>query len=505
MSESTSDADGRSSLASITRGASMFFFGRLLSHGLKFGLSILLTRTLGASLYGIYAFATTILSFAIILARMGSGKSLLKFIPSYEDQPSHRNRLVGLAYLTALLGSTFIGGVLYISAPKISSVTLDTPLLVETLRILSLALPFNTIIKLTNAVFRGSEVLEYQVLIEDIVYPVVQICVVGAAFLLGYSLLGVVSALALSAVLVCLVTVSLLLSETAVTPSVQVRPSRSDLGEFYNFSLPLAFKDLGSLLYNRVDILMVGFFLVDSSVGIYRVSVLLASLVVLPLTALNQLFPAIASRLYSDGQVGELNSINETVTRWSLTAAIPPALVSGIYSSELLRIFGPEFTAGYVVLILFVFGQLVDSAAGPAGYLLMMTDNQYLSLINQWVLGILNVVFNYFFIIEFGLVGAALATASILILLNVTRVVEVWYMEGLLPYSTKFWKALLAGVTAGVLMVGVARVLTGYTLLVAGSTVGVLSYVSLLLVFGIEQQDKEFFAEVLDDRFDVQL
>lgn len=500
MSKSTSSSEGRSSLASITRGASLFFIGRLLSQGLKFILSLLLTRGLGASLYGIYTYGTTILSFAIILARMGSGKSLLRFIPAYEDQQSHRNRLVGIAYLTALGGSTFIGGTLYLFAPKISAVTLDTRLLIDTLRILALVLPFNTVIKLTNAVFRGTELLEYQVLIDDIIHPVAQIGVVGVALYFGYSLLGVVSALALTAVLICIVTVTLLYNNTPIRPAVQAPSLRPEFSEFYNFSLPLVFKDLGSLLYNRVDILMVGFFLAESSVGIYRISVLIASLVVLPLTALNQLFPGVASRLYSSNQFSKLDSVYETVTRWSLTAAIPPALVTTLYSSELLRVFGPEFTAGSLVLILFALGQLTDSAVGPSGYLLMMTDNQYLSLVNQWALGILNIVLNYVFIIEFGLLGAAFATAGVLAFLNIIRVVEVWYMEGLLPYSAAYWKPLVAGLLAGVLMFGLTEFLTGYSLLIAGSAIGTLGFIALLLIFGVENQDQEFFAKIISER-----
>ena len=113
----------------------MFFIGRLLSKGLKFGLNVVLTRGLGASLYGIYAYATTLTSLAVVLARFGAGQSLLRFIPAYEDNPAYRDHLVGLAYLTALLGSVLIGSALYLLAPIISELTLDNPLFVDVLRI----------------------------------------------------------------------------------------------------------------------------------------------------------------------------------------------------------------------------------------------------------------------------------------------------------------------------------------------------------------------------------
>lgn len=500
MPDSTLNREGQSSLASVTHGASIFFLGRLLSHALKFILSFLLTRGLGVSLYGIYTYGTTILSFAIILARMGGGKAVLRFVPAYEDQSSYRNRLVGLAYLTALAGSTIIGIAIFILAPTISSVTLDTPLLVDVLRILALILPFNTVIKLTNAVFRGTEQLKYQVLISDILHPIIQVGVVGIALFLGYSLLGIVSALALTAVLICIIAMTLLYNQTTIHPSICIHREQSELFEFYNFSIPLTLKDMGSLLYNRVDILMIGIFLVESSVGVYRISVLIASLVVLPLAALNQLFPPVASRLYSNTKTAELESVYETVTRWSLTVAIPPALITSLYSSEVLKIFGSEFTTGSFVLVLFVLGQLTDSAVGPSGYLLMMTGNQYLSLVNQWLFGLLNISLNYLFITKFGLIGAALATAGLLALLNIVRVTEVWYMEGLTPYSPAYWKPLFAGALTGMLMIGLSHLLDGYVLLVSGSAIGSLVFALLLVLLGIELQDREFFSNTIGKR-----
>jgi O-antigen/teichoic acid export membrane protein len=451
-------------------------------------------------LYGIYAYATTFTSLSVVLARFGTGKSLLRFIPAYEDNPPYRNHLVGLAYLTALLGSVLFGIALYFLAPVISGVTLDNPLFVVVLRIFALVLPFNTVIKLTNAVFRGLKQLEYQVVLADIVHPVTQIGVVTIGLLLGYSLLGVVASLAVGAILVCLVAVSLLYARTPLRPDLGPPQTGTGVREFYSYSVPLTLKDVGSILYKRIDILMVGFFLAEASVGIYRIAVLVSGVLVLPLNAFNQLFPPVASQLYTDGDVTELQSVYETVTRWTLTVAIPPTLVAVLYSPELLAVFGSEFSEGGLVLTLFAVSQLTNCAVGPSGYLLMMTDHQYLTMTNQWLLGALNVVLNYVFIMEFGLIGAALATAGVLSFINIIRVFEVWYTEGMTPYSTAYWKPLTAGVLSGTVMAALSTIVTGYVLLVVGAFVGGLVFVGMLFLIGIEQEDREFFAQVVRER-----
>jgi O-antigen/teichoic acid export membrane protein len=500
MSDASPDESTQSSLASITRGASLFFVGNVLSKGFKFVLNLLLTRGLGASLYGIYAYTTTILWPAAVLAQLGTVPSLLKFVPAYEDDPERRNRYVGLAYLTVTLASAAVGAGLYLLAPLISSVTLNAPLLVDVLRILTLVLPFRALIRLTNGAFRGIERLEYQVLIANVVRPLTQIAVVAIALLLGYSLLGVVSALAVGTVLVALTAVTLLYERTSLRPTITVGQPRAEIAEFYDYSLPLTLKNVGMVLYRRIDILMVGFFLAESAVGIYRVAILVSTIIALPLTAFNQLFPSVVSRLYENDRTDEIEAVYEIVTRWTITVASVPAFVTALYSTELLVVFGGDFADGALVLTLFTVAQLINCAVGPCGNLLMMTGHQYLNMLNQSMLGILNVIFNYVFILEFGLIGAALATAGVLTIINCLRLVEVWYTERMIPYSIRFWKPIAASAMAGPTMWLLSIPLEGYVLLVSGSVAGGLVFAGSLLAFGIEEQDRSFFAETLGEK-----
>ncbi|AHG01021.1 hypothetical protein HALLA_13355 [Halostagnicola larsenii XH-48] len=448
---------------------------------------------LGATLYGVYTYAQTLIQFFMVFARLGTGKSILRFLPEHSDNPPRRDWTVRIAYLTALAASILISAGLYILAPLVNSFTLSTPELVIILRILAIALPFNTLINLTGAIFRGLERVELQIIVQDFTKPLIQIAIVAVAFVFGFSLVGVVTALAVGTVLTFSVAISILYNQTDIRPTGDL--SSGSFRRFYNFSLPLTFKDLGSKLYTRVDILMVGFFLTGSAVGIYRISVLMTSFLTLPLSGINQLFPPVASDLHSNGERKELEEIYQILTRWTFTIVIPPALAVIVFSQEVLQIFGEGFSTGSFVLILFAVAQLTNCLVGPSGFLLMMTDHQYLNLANQWTLGVSNVVLNYVLILEFGFIGAAVATAGSLAMINVIRVVEVWHFEGMIPYSTKFWKPVFAGILTIPVMLGLEFYLTGYVLLVVGSTSGLLVFVTLLVMFGFEDEDKEFYYE----------
>jgi O-antigen/teichoic acid export membrane protein len=213
--------------------------------------------------------------------------------------------------------------------------------------------------------------------------------------------------------------------------------------------------------------------------------------------AINQLFPPIASRLFSERNFEELERVYSVTARWAFTFTLPLALVVAIYDVEILKLFGSEFVAGGNVVLLFAIGRTISSAVGPTGYLLMMTDNQYYSMLNQWLLGVLNIALNYVLILEFGLIGAAVATVVVLILINFIRVGEVWYLERITPFSDVFLKPIIAGLVAGIVMIQIEKFFAGYALLVVGSGVGVSVFFGLLALFGIEDQDKELLEKAI--------
>jgi O-antigen/teichoic acid export membrane protein len=234
---------------------------------------------------------------------------------------------------------------------------------------------------------------------------------------------------------------------------------------------------------------MVGFLLTGSAVGIYNIAVAVSSFLILPLSAFNQIFTPTASRLYHEGNLQKLESVYRTVTRWSFTLSLFPAIATVLYAGDILQIFGEGFTEGKVVLSLFVFAQLTNSLVGPSGLLLMMSDHQYLTLANQLSSGITNAILNYVLIIEYGFIGAALATASVLAGINVLRVIEVWYLEGISPYSRKYFKPIAAGAFSGLMMYGFSLILEDYMLVLIGSVVGAGCFAISLYVLGIEKEE----------------
>ncbi len=501
MGDDDSD-DWLSSARSVADGAGLHYAATLLVTGMGFLLNLLLTRTLGASAYGLYAYGLQIVQSALSFANLGTDVSINRYLSANLDDPAYQQRVLGMAYLTTGIASVLAAAGLFVAAPTITAYTLDEPGFTLILQAFAVALPFEALTHLVVNTFRGLE-LPVQKNLVTVSKAGLRLLAVAAAVLVGLSLLGVVAAIVVAAAMVFLAAMTYSLSRTGLRPSP--RMSRGEAAEFYNFSIPLTFARAANLLYKRVDVFMVGILLASAHVGIYNIAVLLAGIIAMPLAGINQLFPPVASRLHADGDLETLQTVYVTVTRWSITASILVSIPLLVYSTELLALFGPEFVAGAGVLILFVIGQLANAAAGPANDLLTMTGHQYVVLANHWIAGIVNVALNYYLILEFGLIGAALATASVLAAVNVVRVVEVWYLEGLFAYSRALWKPFVAAGVAVVAMVVPSPLLSGLPLVIVGGVVCVVVFGLALYALGIEEHDRrladEYFG-LIDDATD---
>ena len=496
------DSGGRSrlaSLASISRGASLYTVGKIVSDAGEFLLHLLVSRWLGAASYGLFAYGKTLAFTALLLTNLGSDKSILRHLPQYEDQPAKRRFFLGLAWVTSAVGGALVAGALFVFAPTISALTLAEPLFVDILRLFALVLFVDTLANLLYATFRAVELIEYEILGKRLLKPVLRVVGVGGVLLVGGGLYGVVAAMVAASVVTLVVTGYLLSWRLDIRPTLRSEAaSRESVREYYNYSLPLTAKEAGTVMQGRVDVLMVGFFLSSTAVGIYNVSVLVAGLLYVPLLAFNQLFPPVASRLYTEGKRADLAAIYTVITRWIFTASLLLGLVAVVFRNPILGLFGPEFTAGSLILSLFVASQLLNAATGPSDYLLMMTDHQYVVMANEWVFGVANVVLNIVFIHLFGLIGAALASAGVLTVRNLVKVSEVWYFERLHPYSWSFGKPIAAGLLAAAGMLAVEALLAGIPAVVVGVVVGIALYGGCLWLLGIEAVDYRLYTLLTD-------
>lgn len=489
------------SLTDIGSGVSIFFIGRIVQNGLGFLFHFVVTRSLGASGYGLYTLANTIIQTVSRLSNLGTDKGILKFVPAAEDKNGlDQDEVMALAGIATSIGSLLVTTTILFTSSGITNLLSEPDYFSTALQLFAICLPFISLQVVINSYFRSKNNLRYKIIVTDFFQPLAKLTLTVIILYMGFELYGVVLGTLIAWVLSLLIAISILRSQIETFSSINIILNNKiqKSKEFFVFSLPLIAADAGTLLYKRMDIYMIGFYLTSTDVGIYGAAVVITQFLSLPISGINQLFPSIASGLYERGNIAELDQLFKDVTRWATMLAAFPVVIIITHSNTILSLFGPEFTAGTLVLSILCVGKLVDNLVGPSGFLLMMTNHERLASLNQWSFGVINVGLNYILIDRIGVVGAALATAAVLTLLNLTRVLEIYYLESLSPYSGRLASVFFAAVISLIVAFFIGSQLDSIGSLLLSVIIGGTIYTFIIYHVGISDRDTEMIIRMID-------
>lgn len=479
---------------SISSLASVAFVGALLGRGLDYALRILIARELGAEALGEFALALVVLQISGSLAMFGLDTTAQRYIPVFRDNGDDR-RLSGfvlLCFISPLvIGLAFSIFVFYgLQWIDLFGNFSEN----KALQILIIGIPLYAIFRIGEAATRGYKETKYSVYIRDIGQSTAATLLAGIAIYLFSTIQAVAVAYLLSLCLAAILSVVFLYRLEAFD---KVREMTVDVVEVYTYSLPVAVAALTSQLLIWTDILMLGVFVSSEQVGYYEAAYRTAALISFALVSVNAIFPSIASELYSNGKIEELGSLYTVVTKWVTFLTVFATFFFVIFAGDILSIFGENFDQARLVLIIVTVGQALTNLVGPAGYLLLMSNNERLQMWNTVLVAALNLGLNFVLIQELGIIGAGIATASSITLINVLRLTEVRLLLGLWPYSRQYARAIVPLGLAGLVMLAGSQmdVTPLLRLFVSGLVAGTV-FLLTVFYFAYTEEDRLLVASV---------
>jgi len=129
------------------------------------------------------------------------------------------------------------------------------------------------------------------------------------------------------------------------------------------------------------------------------------------LIAVNLVVAPKFAKAFADGRQGEVNHLSRLSSRLMLLMAVPVLLVMLLFPKFLMGLFGEGYVVAAPLLQIMAVGQFVNVFTGSVGYLLTMTSHEK-DLRNVVLFsGPLAVVLAFVLTKEYGLMGAAYATA----------------------------------------------------------------------------------------------
>ena len=167
----------------------------------------------------------------------------------------------------------------------------------------------------------------------------------------------------------------------------------------------------GYLVYSYADTVMIGYYMDNANVGVYRVVLQFTMLATLTTHAtLQTLFPKVSRW----SKTGDIKSIEYSLSRaitYSLILAVPVFAGGVLLGDRLLYFFyGPDFENGYMVFLILLIVQIVNIFQFFFTNYLNALDHQKDSFKVTAIAASVNIALNVVLIPIIGIIGAAIAT-----------------------------------------------------------------------------------------------
>ena len=184
--------------------------------------------------------------------------------------------------------------------------------------------------------------------------------------------------------------------------------------------LPLMFLAGAGIVNAQADTLMLGGIKGSRAVGFYAVADRSAELINFLMLAVNAaLAPTIAS-IYALKDTARLQIAVTKVVRSAFFLSLPVGLVLIVLGRWwLFYLYGAAFTRGQAALAILSVSQLICSAAGPGGLLLIMTGHEREAGRAIFASAVTNIVLCAALVPKWDMEGAAIAAGSSAVLLNI--------------------------------------------------------------------------------------
>jgi O-antigen/teichoic acid export membrane protein len=495
------DSRGDTYVARVARGAGISTAGQGIGRVLGYLTQVAIARLFGPAAFGFYSLGVAAVNGAQILSRFGMENGVVRYVAHHqarEDTPRVRGTIIqaiGVAFALSLV----LSAVMFFGAGFAAEWYYNKPFMETVLRAFALALPFFTFMMMVLWATQGFQTVTYASYVQQMMRPAFFLVLVPVFYFLGAGIIGTIAAYGVSMILGSVVAVYYLRKLFPPLFDSKV-PARFETKELFAVSVPMSITTGAQYLNTWSAVWVMGAFAAAGPVGIFTAAARTATLSTIVRFAFSGIFSPIISSFYARGELEDLGRLYKDVSRWIFTGAFAIFLPIMLLSQEILAIFGAAFTAGWTALIIVAAAQLYSSSVGPTPRMLAMTGNQNIAMVATATAALVGVAVSFALVPGLGILGAALGMSAAIIAENTGTMLAVKRRLGFWPYNWSWLKPLTAGLLAAgaAYLVGLVLSLPAIpAILVVGAVFGV-GYLALLLLFGLNDTDREFLGAFRD-------
>ena len=443
-SKKNTNSDALVSLQKVAKGSFILFIGITLNILLIFIGRLIILRYWTINDYGIYSLGVAILSILSILGSLGLRQGVIRSI-SYSRGKNQLNKipeLITISLFFSVTTSILVGVFLFLFSDLIAIRLFHESALVPVLKIFAIGLPIFTFIDIAVSIFRGFDDVKPTAIFKFILIEAIFPVLVAFIALTSHSFIYVFYAYVVSIAITCIALIIYVTRQVSLLKIFSLQSVvSSSAKELLIFSLPLLGSTILSQLIFWTDTFMLGGLKTSVEVGLYNAVTPLAQFIFFPLLILIYIYVPIVTGLYATQKHLEIKRTYVILTKWIFISTLPLFLIIFLFSEEIIGFFfGNAYLPSINTLKILSLGYLIYSLFGLNESTILAFGKSKFLMLTSFLGVILNVILNAMLIPFLNIEGAAIASISSLIFINIVRCVKLYTMTGVHPFSKNLAK-----------------------------------------------------------------
>lgn len=396
--------------AQAKRSSLIAFAIRITGAALALLSQVVLARLMGSFEFGIYVLVWTVILILGDLACFGFHTTIIRYVPQYlqKNQIDNARGILRTGPVFALISAgiiTLIAVLLLHSLSTQFEAYYWTAFLIGVLCIPAIALG-----NISDGTARSQGWILSALSPGYVLRPLMMLLIFVVLLLTGWQAQATTALIAAFAGTSLTVIGQQIFLRNRLSRVLPKGTSQYHLREWIRVSLPIFLIEGFFFLLINIDVLMVGRMMEPDSVALYFAVTKVLALAHFVYFAVKSSVAQRYSQLLHSGDKEAFQNFARNSARWTFWPSLLLGLLLLAGGWPLLALFGHEFTHGYPLLFILIFGVIARASVGPCESLLSMSGNQNICALFYALALVVNVSLNVTLIPLLGLSGAAIAT-----------------------------------------------------------------------------------------------
>ncbi|MDO5825354.1 MAG: flippase [Methanosphaera sp.] len=488
----------------IIKNSLILIIGNLLFRVGGYINRLVVSRLLGPEGYGLYGLTLPFQGIFQILSAGGLPPAIAKYVAEYnaKDEKQLTRQVIITATKFMILMAILLSIILLFSSDFIANVIFHKPAVVWPLRAVSIITPFSVVVGAMRGAFQGFYKNEYTVynrLAEQISTIVFAIVFIFAGLYAMGAVLGTAFGFIVSAITAVFLYKRYInpLFEDATPLKLSFDEEVKLLWMLIKFAIPVAVTALSEMAIYDIGTLVIGTLMLSKDVGFYNAADPISRIpLIISLSISTVLLPA-ASEAYALNDHSLLQEYVVDCLRYSILTVLPLCVLISIFSLPIMIIlFGSVYAPSSGVLSILVIGMSFYTIYMICSSILQGINNPRIPMYILLVGTLINLISNYYFVKEYGILGAGIGTTiTTAILMAIIVAIVIRKTSIRIPWNN-ILRILIANIILAIICLLIPKSIMGC---IVGFVIGGVIYlISILRLRIMTKRDLNFFMSFLN-------